>query len=140
MGRRYHATAIETGDHLLRCLVYIDLNMVRAGVVKHASKWGFGGYNEIQSPRRKCVLIAYEKLANLSGYDDYDSFRRSHKEWVNGSLAEGNNACENQWTQSIAVGGKQFVEKIREGLGTKALGRRIREAPGGYELKERMGS
>ncbi|CAB1080953.1 Transposase and inactivated derivatives [Olavius algarvensis Delta 1 endosymbiont] len=32
---RYHATAIETGEHLLRCLVYIDLNMVRAGVVDH---------------------------------------------------------------------------------------------------------
>jgi len=28
---RYHATAIESGQHLLRCLVYIDMNMVRAG-------------------------------------------------------------------------------------------------------------
>jgi putative transposase len=35
---RYHATAIETGEHLLRCLVYIDLNMVRAGVVNHPSE------------------------------------------------------------------------------------------------------
>ncbi len=26
---RYHATAVESGDHLLRCIVYIDLNMVR---------------------------------------------------------------------------------------------------------------
>ena len=26
---RYHATAIESDDHLHRCLVYIDLNMVR---------------------------------------------------------------------------------------------------------------
>ena len=32
---RYHATAIEVNDHLLRCLVYIDLNMVRAGVVRY---------------------------------------------------------------------------------------------------------
>jgi len=24
---RYHATAIESGEHLLRCLVYIDMNM-----------------------------------------------------------------------------------------------------------------
>ena len=32
---RYHATAIEQNDHLNRCLVYIDLNMVRAGVVNH---------------------------------------------------------------------------------------------------------
>lgn len=31
---RYHATAVDTGEHLLRCLLYIDLNMVRAGVVK----------------------------------------------------------------------------------------------------------
>lgn len=37
----YHATAVETGEHLLRCIVYIDLNMVRAGVVSHPSDWTF---------------------------------------------------------------------------------------------------
>ena len=42
---RYHATAVQDDDHLIRCLVYIDLNMVRAGVVKHPSKWLFSGYN-----------------------------------------------------------------------------------------------
>src|SRR5262245_4749237 len=36
---RYHATAIEADDHLRRCLVYIDLNMVRAGVVGHPAEW-----------------------------------------------------------------------------------------------------
>ena len=45
---RYHATAVENGEHLLKCLVYIDLNIVRAGVVEHPSKWSFCGYNEIQ--------------------------------------------------------------------------------------------
>ena len=48
---RYHATAIETGEHLLRCLVYVDPNMVRAGVVSHPEQWPHGGYNEIQRPR-----------------------------------------------------------------------------------------
>ena len=43
---RYHATAIETGEHLLRCIVYMDLNMVRAGVVNHPRQWAHGGYNE----------------------------------------------------------------------------------------------
>ena len=121
-------------------MVYIDLNMVRAGVVHHPSEWDFGGYNEIQSPRRKCVLIADEKLAKFCGYDDYDAFRQSHREWVNGSLVDGNNACDNQWTRSIAVGSEEFVQKIKEDLGTKALGRRIREVPGGYELRERVAS
>ena len=40
---RYHATAVESDDHLVRCLVYIDLNMVRAGVVDHPSEWPYGG-------------------------------------------------------------------------------------------------
>ena len=47
---RYHATVIQTGDHLIRCLVYIDLNMVRAGVVSHPSHWQASGYIEIQAP------------------------------------------------------------------------------------------
>src|SRR5215813_1497202 len=34
---RYHATAIETDEHLHRCLVYIDLNMVRA--IEHRSRF-----------------------------------------------------------------------------------------------------
>ena len=34
---RYHATAVESGDHLARCMAYIDTNMVRAGVVNHPS-------------------------------------------------------------------------------------------------------
>jgi putative transposase len=59
---RYHATAVESEQHLLRCLAYIDLNMVRNGVVSLPSDWSFGGYNEIQKPRKKCVLIAYQKL------------------------------------------------------------------------------
>ena len=58
---RYHSTAIENGDHLLRCIVYIDLNIVRAGVVNHPADCEYSGYNEIQNPRRKCALIAYNR-------------------------------------------------------------------------------
>ena len=27
---RYHATAVETDRHMIQCLVYMDMNMVRA--------------------------------------------------------------------------------------------------------------
>ena len=49
---RYHATAVESGDHLIQCFVYIDLNMVRAGIVDHPSEWRFGRYYEIQNSRQ----------------------------------------------------------------------------------------
>ena len=64
---RYHATAIETGEHLLRCLVYVDLNRVRSGAVNHPEQWPYEGYNEIQRPWRKNILIDYETLGHLSG-------------------------------------------------------------------------
>jgi hypothetical protein len=86
------------------------------------------------------VLVAYEKLAALAGYDDYDSLRQSHREWVEASLADGKNVHDSQWTRSIAVGGEQFVEEIKERLGTKILGRRIRKVLEGYELRDRTSS
>lgn len=50
---RYHATAVQSGEHLARCVAYIDLNMVRAGVVAHPSQWEVGGYHEIQRARKR---------------------------------------------------------------------------------------
>ena len=32
---RYHVSAIETGTQLRRCLLYIDMNPVRVGMVRH---------------------------------------------------------------------------------------------------------
>ncbi len=63
---RYHATAVEAESHLVQCLVYIDLNMVRAGVVKHPSEWAFCEYNEIQAPRERYALIDYEGIKGLA--------------------------------------------------------------------------
>lgn len=137
---RYHATAIESEEHLFKCLTYINLNMVRNGVVSHPSEWSFCGYNEIQNPRKKNVLIAYQKLADLTGFGSYTAFQETHKKLVNESLASGNNFRQNQWTESIAVGSKDFVETIKEKLGIFAMGRKILEKDGGFHLREEMGS
>ncbi len=69
---RYHATAVESGDHLFRFLAYIALNMVCGGVVDHPSHWPSCGYNEIQATKRKKVLIHYERLMQLLGMESYD--------------------------------------------------------------------
>jgi putative transposase len=135
---RYHATAIESEEHLFKCITYIDLNMVRSGVVSHPSEWAFCGYNEIQNPQKKNALIAYQKLADLTGFDSYAEFRETHRELVNESLANGNNFRQNQWTESIAVGSKGFIETIREKLGIRAKGRKTFENDGGFHLREEM--
>ena len=76
---RYHATTIETGKHLFQCLVYIDLNMVRNGVVKHPSQWIYSGYNEIQNPPSKYALIDRKHLIE---YCDFGSDEQLREERV----------------------------------------------------------
>jgi putative transposase len=71
--------------------VYIDMNMARAGVVDHSEQWRHGGYKEIQSPRRKCVLIDYNALVRLAGFDDFMLFQNAHRQWVNTAIEQKTN-------------------------------------------------
>ena len=133
---RYHATAVQDDDHLIRCMVYIDLNMVRAGVVSHPSEWPFSGYNEIQDPPRRYSLIDRRRLMGLLGIDDSDRLSKVYKSWLEDVLRKDVHAREEKWTQSIAVGSKFFVEEVKDKLGFKAIGRKVVNTGDVYELKE----
>jgi REP element-mobilizing transposase RayT len=133
---RYHATAVENGSHLIQCLVYIDLNMVRAGAVQHPSEWPFGGYNEIHNPKKRYTLINRQKLMDMFGMTDHEQMCRSHKKWVEEILKSGANKHEPKWTESIAIGTKEFAEETQIKLGIKAKGRNVVANNEAYELKE----
>jgi hypothetical protein len=51
-------------------------------------------------------------------------------------LKHGSNQRDAKWTQSIAVGDKDFVMKTKAKLGAKAIGRRGMKNIEGYELRE----
>jgi len=106
---RYHATVIEKGEYLLRCIVYIDMNMVRAGLVDHPRDWVQGGCVEIQNTHRKCILIDYEKLCHLAGHSVFERFQKAHLKWVHAALAKAEPRRETRWTEAIAVGDEFFV-------------------------------
>ena len=133
---RYHATAVETGSHLARCMVYIDTNMVRAGVVSHPAMWAFSGYNQIQVPRKKNILIDYERLQRLLGLSCHDEVRNRYRQWVENYLADKQTSRQEEWTQSIAVGSMPFVERIRDLLGFRAKGRKVTDGAQGCLLRE----
>jgi putative transposase len=133
---RYHATAVKTGKHLIRCLAYIDLNMVRAGVVQHPGEWVHGGYREIQNPKQRYTLINRQKLATLLGIKDTNQLSEYHLKWVEEILKNGSNQRDAKWTQSIAVGDKDFVMETKAKLGAKAIGRGGMKGIEGYQLRE----
>lgn len=133
---RYHATAIESGEHLMRCIVYIDLNMVRAGAVNHPCEWPFGGFNEIQTPKRKKILIHYDRLKQLLGFDSYYDVRDNHKKWVEACMQNQMNVRDAQWTGSLAVGSGYFIDTIKKKMGLAAKWRKRLEDRESCQLRE----
>ncbi len=121
---RYHATAIESGEHLIRCLVYIDLNMVRAGVVSHPAEWPHCGYHEIQSPPDRYRIIDRNRLANLCGIRGEEYLRELHLGWTGGELKR-EPVRQSKWTDSIAVGSENYIELVKEKLGLAASKKQI---------------
>lgn len=132
---RYHATAVETDKHLIQCMIYIDVNMVRAGVVKHPREWPFCGYQEIVGRRQRYTLIDLEKLGHIMEAD-IKTLRETYNRRIEGYLSLRKFQRESCWTESIAIGGQDFTERIRAKLGVKAKGRKIVEKKGSFELRE----
>ena len=99
----------------MRCIVYIDMNMVRARVVEHPSPWIHGGYREIQAPRRKCILIDYDRLRKLCGFDDFESFQATHRKWVETAVNKEISKRESTWTQAERSRGRTKSSNCKDG-------------------------
>jgi REP element-mobilizing transposase RayT len=117
---RYHATAVEADTHLHRCIAYIDLNMVRAGVVSHPRAWAQGGYREIQNPPRRYALIDLKALMDLCGFDSVPALQAAHRQWIEEALNHHARGRDAYWSEALAVGSESFVTAIQQSLGMRA--------------------
>ena len=72
----------------------------------------------------------------MLGIKDNDQLSEYHRNWVEEVLKNGSNQRDAKWTESIAVGDKEFVMETKAKLGVKAIGCRELENNEGYELKE----
>jgi len=55
---------------------------------------------------------------------------------VESELNNGDHTRQAQWTQSIAVGSKSFIEMIKDKLGVRAKGRKIVDSKEEFQLRE----
>ena len=134
---RYHATAVESDLHLVRCIAYMDTNMVRAGVVKHPSEWPSSGYREIRDGKGADGLVDMEGLLELLDVPDVRTLRKAHEEWIEHYLDRDARRRQKRWTESVAVGRRSFVEAARAELKYRIKGRRVVEGDDGVcQLRE----
>ncbi len=133
---RYHATAVETGIHLSRCLTYTDLNLVRAGVVAHPRDWPAGGYHEIQQPRARKRIIDRAALAKALELGSVAELAATHRAWVEAALQQRPRQREAKWSETLAVGSRSFIEQVRRDLGGAARHRDIVQDDDAFLLRE----
>ena len=122
---RYHATAVEGDSHFVQCLVYIDLSMVRAGVVNHPREWPYCGYHEILGEPLKFGLINEAALMELLKMKSLSELRASYSAWIESRLEKGSIEREAVWTENVAVGSEAFVRRAAKNLGIRATGKEI---------------
>lgn len=70
------------------------------------------------------------------GMINKDQMRNEYKQWVEDAINNNVYAREPSWTESIAVGNRQFVEDTKVKLGLKAHGRKVIESKDKFVLKE----
>jgi len=110
---RYHPTVVETGVHLSRCLFYVDLNMVRAGVVAHPAEWAASGYHELMGRRRRYRVINLERLLwCLAMPGRVAEFRTWYQATVDDLARSAYRVREPVWSESVAVGSQAWVEGL----------------------------
>lgn len=133
---RYHATAVDTKGYLVRCMVYIDQNMVRAGAVQHPSEWDVCGYREIQNPSARYRIIDHPALMNLLRIRDFQQLQHMHRNWIEEALKAEPSVRDERWSRSLAIGRRQFVAQFQADLGMAALHRVIERHGDSHTLRD----
>jgi len=135
-GDNYHATLVEGGEYLWRCIVYLQLNMVRCGVVTHPREWEWLGYHEIMGQRVRYRLLDLERLCWRLATEKIEDVRLNLEHVFHQRIAERQMRHESCWTESLAVGSASFVARTQPLILSRRETKIEVEEPGLWVLKE----
>ncbi|HBC87580.1 MAG TPA: transposase [Lentisphaeria bacterium] len=144
---RYKSTLIQDGVHLGRCMFYIDLNMVRNGQVGHPREWIGSSYAETAGKRKRCLIVNRDLLIRKTGHGSEKEFTEWYERTLEDKIKAGELSRESFWTESLAVGDREWVKGIagRIHVGSKELSKtetsssgkslKVREEAASYFIK-----
>jgi len=65
-----------------------------------------------------------------------EQLRREHGQWIEEALGNASHCRQPEWTESIAVGSKIFIEGIQGKLNPLAKSRQVSKSTEHYQLRE----
>jgi putative transposase len=137
----FQCTLVQDGQHLLNCIRYVSLNMVRAGVVDRPSAWRWSGDDELTGRRMRYRMLAPDRMLESLDLPSMAAFERLYHRGIAEALARRRVHREPAWTEALAVGDQAFVEqaacslshRLRFAYGDAAIG-----IPGTKVLRETL--
>ncbi len=115
----YQCTIIQDGQHLLDCLRYVSLNMVRAGAVVHPADWRWCSHDELMGQRLRYRILNIDRLLESLGMDSLADLQSAYADGIDEKLRRRALSREAQWTEALAVGDRVFVESAARSFGQR---------------------
>lgn len=119
-------------------MLYVNLNMVRTGAVTHPQEWFPSGYSEIQSPKQRYGLLSWPDLLTLLQMESVQQLQTLMLQQVANALAQGPGNRDSKWSESVAVGHHEFLEKIKDQLGFRIKGREVKQSNDLMHIREAL--
>ena len=135
-GDSFHATLVEDGRYLRECLLYIELNMVRCGAVRHPRDWPWVGYHEIMGHRKRYRLLDLERLCWRFGCGSLAEVQKQIELGIQEKIVRGELRRVAHWTQSLGVGSREFLERFQGQMFTRLETQIEEETDGIFVLRE----
>ena len=104
--------------------------------MEHPSEWAHGGYREIQHRPPRYALIDVKSLMVLLGIDAHERLLNGHRQWVSEALKANTCSREAHWTESLAVGSRSFVARVKERCECRGTRRKIAMVGSDHTVRE----
>jgi len=115
---RYKASLVHEADYLLACMRYIELNPVRAGMVRHPRDYPWSSYRANAEGREDDLITLHEEFLRLG-----KTVLQRKKAYLDLFRAEVGDAEVNQirtaWQTGTPLGNVYFKEKVERKLKLK---------------------
>lgn len=116
---RYRATLIDSDAYLLTCMRYIELNPVRAGMVKGPGDYPWSSYGNNGLGQEDLLITPHERYLALgdSGTKRHDAYRHLFRAALgDGVLSEIREATNKAWV----LGNERFKARVEQLTGRRA--------------------
>lgn len=118
---RYKSIIISKDDYLLACGSYVELNPVRAGIVKNPSEYKWSSHNTLAYGKKSSVIDRHPSFKAINkNEDEQQQYRKFVKE-----MLDKNSALKGEMDRRLVYGNADFSQEISRDYKVETLIRKV---------------